>query len=134
MGGFKVQGKSAEAAMDMIEQAKALQSAGCFSIVIEGVPRRVADLVTESLDIPTVGIGAGPGTDGQVLVFHDLLGLQDDFLAKFVRQYATLKNDGITALARFVDDVRSGAFPSDEESYHIADAEAEALGLYGSGG
>jgi len=133
MGGFKVQGKSAEAAMELVEQAKALQAAGCFSIVIEGVPRRVADLVTESLDIPTVGIGAGPGTDGQVLVFHDLLGLQDDFLAKFVRQYATLKTDGIAAIERFVGDVRSGAFPNDDESYHISDDEAEALGLYGSG-
>lgn len=131
MGGFKVQGKSAESAMALIEDAKALQAAGCFSIVLEGVPRRVADMVTASLDIPTVGIGAGPGCDGQVLVFHDLLGLQDDFLAKFVRQYATLKTDGIAALTEFVGDVRSGAFPSDAESYHIADDQADALGLYG---
>lgn len=134
MGGFKVQGKSAEAAMELVAQAKALQSAGCFSIVLEGVPRRVADVVTASLEIPTVGIGAGPGTDGQVLVFHDLLGLQDDFIAKFVRQYADLKNDAITALDAFVGDVRSGAFPNDDESYHISDAEADALGLYGSSG
>ncbi len=132
MGGFKVQGKNAEAAMQIAEAAKALQAAGCFSIVLEGVPRRVADLVTNSLDIPTVGIGAGPACDGQVLVFHDLLGLQDDFIAKFVRQYANLKSDGITALQEFVGDVRSGAFPNDAESYHIADAEADALGLYGS--
>ncbi len=131
MGGFKVQGKSAESAMALIEDAKVLQAAGCFSIVLEGVPRRVADMVTASLDIPTVGIGAGPGCDGQVLVFHDLLGLQDDFLAKFVRQYATLKTDGIAALTEFVGDVRSGAFPSDAESYHIADDQADALGLYG---
>ncbi|MEM7093189.1 MAG: 3-methyl-2-oxobutanoate hydroxymethyltransferase [Actinomycetota bacterium] len=132
MGGFKVQGKSTEAALALVEEAKALQAAGCFSIVLEGVPRRVADLVTESLDIPTVGIGAGPGTDGQVLVFHDMLGLQDDFIAKFVRQYASLKTDGIAALDAFVADVHSGAFPNDDESYHMADEEAEALGLYGS--
>jgi len=131
MGGFKVQGKSAEAAMALVEEAKALQAAGCFSIVLEGVPRRVADLVTESLDIPTVGIGAGPGCDGQVLVFHDLLGLQDDFIAKFVRQYANLKADTISALDAYVADVRSGSFPNDDESYHIADDEAEAITLYG---
>ena len=132
MGGFKVQGKSAEAALDLVEQAKTLQAAGCFSLVLEGVPRRVADLVTESVEIPTVGIGAGPGTDGQVLVFHDLLGIQDDFIAKFVRQYANLKQDGIAALDAFVGDVRSGSFPNDDESYHIADDQAEALGLYGT--
>lgn len=132
MGGFKVQGKSAEAATTVVEDAKALQAAGCFSVVLEGVPRRVADLVTSVLDIPTIGIGAGPGCDGQVLVFHDLLGLQDDFIAKFVRQYAQQKTDAIAALDAFVADVRSGDFPNDDESYHIADAEAEALGLYGN--
>lgn len=133
MGGFKVQGKSTESALALVEEAKALQAAGCFSIVLEGVPRRVADLVTESLDIPTVGIGAGPGCDGQVLVFHDMLGLQDDFVPKFVRVYASLKDDGIAALNAYVDDVRTKAFPSDDESYHMKDDEAEALGLYGSG-
>ena len=133
MGGFKVQGKSTESALALVEEAKALQAAGCFSIVLEGVPRRVADLVTESLDIPTVGIGAGPGCDGQVLVFHDMLGLQDDFVPKFVRVYASLKNDGIEALNAYVDDVRTKAFPNDDESYHMKDDEAEALGLYGSG-
>ena len=133
MGGFKVQGKSTEAALALVDEAKALQAAGCFSIVLEGVPRRVADLVTESLDIPTVGIGAGPGCDGQVLVFHDMLGLQDDFVPKFVRVYASLKEDGIAALNAYVDDVRTKAFPNDDESYHMKDEEAEALGLYGSG-
>jgi 3-methyl-2-oxobutanoate hydroxymethyltransferase len=132
MGGFKVQAKTAEAAMAMVEEAKALQAAGCFSLVLEGVPRRVAEMVTQSLEIPTVGIGAGPGCDGQVLVFHDLLGLQDDFIAKFVRQYATLKADGIAAIEAYVSDVRSGAFPNDAESYHLADEQAEAIGLYGS--
>jgi len=131
MGGFKIQGKSAAAAHYLVDEAKALQSAGCFSIVLEGVPRQVGDLVTAALDIPTVGIGAGPGCDGQVLVLHDLLGMQDDFIAKFVRQYANLKADSIAGINAYVADVRSGAFPDDSECYHIADGEAEALGLYG---
>ena len=131
MGGFRVQGKSAEAAHQLVAEAKALQTAGCFAIVLEGVPREVGDLVTQSLDIPTVGIGAGPGCDGQVLVLHDLLGLQDDFIAKFVRQYANLKADGIAGINAYVTDVRSGAVPDDTECYHIADDQAEALGLYG---
>ena len=133
MGGFRVQGKSAEAAHALIADAKALQAAGCFAIVVEGVPRQVGDLVTASVDIPTIGIGAGPGCDGQVLVLHDLLGLQDDFIAKFVRQYANLKADSIAGINAYVADVRSGAFPDDSESYHIADDQAEALGLYGKG-
>lgn len=132
MGGFRVQGKSAEAAHALVGEAKALQAAGCFAIVLEGVPREVGDLVTRSLDVPTVGIGAGPGCDGQVLVFHDLLGMQDDFVPKFVRQYANLKAEAIAGVGAYVADVRSGAFPDDSECYHIADDQAEALGLYGS--
>lgn len=131
MGGFRVQGKSAEAAHALVGEAKALQAAGCFSIVLEGVPREVGDLVTGSLDIPTVGIGAGPGCDGQVLVLHDLLGMQDDFVPKFVRQYANVKADSIAGISAYVADVRSGSFPDDSECYHIADDQAEALGLYG---
>jgi len=131
MGGFRIQGKSAEAARHLVDEAKALQTAGCFSMVLEGVPREVGDLVTESLQIPTVGIGAGPGCDGQVLVLHDLLGLQDDFVPKFVRQYADLKSASIAGITAYVDDVRSGSFPDDSECYHIADDQAQALGLYG---
>jgi len=131
MGGFRVQGKSADAARYLVDEARALQDVGCFSMVLEGVPREVGDLITESLTIPTVGIGAGPGCDGQVLVLHDLLGLQDDFIAKFVRQYADLKSASIAGITAYVDDVRSGAFPDDSECYHIADDQAEALGLYG---
>ena len=134
MGGFRVQGKNAESAMSLVEEAKALDHAGCFAIVLEGIPVRVAEMVTAAVDCPTIGIGAGPVTDGQVLVFHDVLGLQDDHIAKFVRQYADLKGDGTEALSRYAADVRSGAFPDDSESYHIADDEAEALGLYGSSG
>jgi len=132
MGGFKVQGKSADGARYLIDEARALQDAGCYAIVLEGVPREVGDLVTESLVIPTIGIGAGPGCDGQVLVLHDLLGLQDDFVPKFVRQYANLKADSIAGISAYVNDVRTGAFPDDSECYHISDEQAEALGLYGS--
>lgn len=131
MGGFRIQGKSAEAAHALVAEAKALQAAGCFALVLEGVPREVGDLVTASLDIPTVGIGAGPGCDGQVLVLHDLLGMQDDFVPKFVRQYANLKADSIAGISAYVAEVRSGSFPNDSESYHIADDQVEALGLYG---
>jgi len=132
MGGFRIQGKSAEAAHALVDEAKALQEAGCFAIVLEGVPREVGDLVTAAIDIPTVGIGAGPGCDGQVLVLHDLLGMQDDFVPKFVRQYANIKADSIKGISTYVADVRSGSFPNDSECYHIADDQVAALGLYGS--
>lgn len=134
MGGFKVQGRQAEAAMELIEDAKVLQHAGCFSIVLEGIPVAVAKAVTEAIDIPTIGIGAGPHCDGQVLVYHDVLGIEDRFVPKFVRRYSDMKTATIDALSEYARDVRSGAFPNDEESYHLADDQAEAFGLYGSGG
>ena len=134
MGGFKVQGRQAEAAMELIEDAKALQHAGCFSIVLEGIPVKVAEAITDALDVPTIGIGAGPHCDGQVLVYHDVLGIEDRFVPKFVRRYADLKTATIDALAKYADDVRSGAFPNHDESYHLNDDQAEAFGLYGSGG
>lgn len=117
-GGFKVQGRQQEAAAALIEDARALEAAGCFSIVLEGMPDEVARLVTEAVTVPTIGIGAGRHCDGQVLVFHDLLGLQDRLLPKFVRRYAELKADAVTAMGQFADDVRAGRFPSDDESYH----------------
>ena len=132
MGGFKVQGKKADAALELVEDAKALAHAGCFAIVLEGVPVRVAEMITNAIDIPTIGIGAGPHCDGQVLVYHDVLGIEDRFVPKFVRRYADLKSASIDALSSFADDVRTGAFPNDEESYHMGDSEADALGLYGS--
>jgi 3-methyl-2-oxobutanoate hydroxymethyltransferase len=132
MGGFKVQGKEARGAQRLVDDAKALVEAGVFSIVLEGVPDAVAKLVTDAVDVPTIGIGAGPHCDGQVLVFHDLLGFEDRLAPKFVRRYAELKNDAVAAMAAYADDVRSGAFPSDAESYHLADDVAELLGLYGS--
>ncbi|MGI9616349.1 MAG: 3-methyl-2-oxobutanoate hydroxymethyltransferase, partial [Acidimicrobiales bacterium] len=133
MGGFKIQGREAEAAHRMVGEAKALQEAGCFAIVIEGVPDVVGTMVTESLDVPTIGIGAGPGTDGQVLVYHDLVGLENRFKPKFVRRYGTAFDDQTTALTTYAADVRAGAFPGPDESYQANDTLTEALGLYGSG-
>jgi 3-methyl-2-oxobutanoate hydroxymethyltransferase len=134
MGGFKVQGKEAGAAEALVEDAVALEAAGCFSIVLEGVPDTVAKLVTAAVSVPTIGIGAGPWCDGQVLVFHDVLGIEDRIVPKFVRRYASLRSDGVAALAAFADDVRARRFPSDAESYHLSDEASRALGLYGSGG
>jgi 3-methyl-2-oxobutanoate hydroxymethyltransferase len=127
MGGFKVQGKVVDAAREMIEDAKALSDAGCFSIVIEGVPDVLGDLITKEVDAPTIGIGAGPKTDGQVLVFHDVLGLGSGRYPKFVRPYANLADDAVAALERFKADIESGSFPADEESYHISDEVASEL-------
>ncbi len=131
MGGFKVQAKDTEAALQLVAEAKALQAAGCFALVLEGVPDQVAAMVTDAVDIPTIGIGAGARCDGQVLVFHDLLGLEDRLAPKFVRRYADLRAAGVDAGAAFVADVRSGAFPSAAESYHVTDSVAEELALYG---
>jgi 3-methyl-2-oxobutanoate hydroxymethyltransferase len=133
MGGFKIQGREAEAANRMVEDAKALQRAGCFAIVIEGVPDIVGTMVTDALDVPTIGIGAGPGTDGQVLVYHDLVGLENRFKPKFVRRYGTAFDDQTAAVTSYASDVRSGAFPGPDESYAANDELTEALGLYGSG-
>lgn len=130
MGGFRVQGRTAEAAVELTESAKALEHAGCFAIVLEGVPADVAGLVTGAVDVPTIGIGAGPDCDGQVLVYHDVLGLQNDLQPKFVRRYADLAADTVDALGRFAADVRSGRFPSAEESYSMGAEAAAALRLY----
>ncbi|MEO6987317.1 MAG: 3-methyl-2-oxobutanoate hydroxymethyltransferase [Aquihabitans sp.] len=131
MGGFKVQGKSIDAARLMVDEAKALVHAGCFSIVLEGVPTEVGTMVTDAIEVPTIGIGAGPNCDGQVLVYHDLLGIEDRMKPKFVRRYADLKTASVDAVAAYAADVRSGAFPGPEESYHLAADVAETLALYG---
>jgi 3-methyl-2-oxobutanoate hydroxymethyltransferase len=131
MGGFKVQGKERGAAMALVDEARALEAAGCFSIVLEGVPGEVARMVTDSVDVPTIGIGAGPACDGQVLVYHDLLGIEDRITPKFVRRYASMKAESVAAIAAYAADVRSGRFPAESESYHLSDEVAEALGLYG---
>jgi 3-methyl-2-oxobutanoate hydroxymethyltransferase len=127
MGGYRVQGKQAAAAYDLITDAKALADAGVFAVVLEGVPDVVAELVTAEVAVPTIGIGAGAACDGQVLVFHDVLGLHDRKTAKFVRQYATLADTAVAALERFFADIESGAFPADEETYHMPEESAEIL-------
>ena len=129
MGGFKVQAKEFDAAKVLLDDAVALAEAGCFSIVLECVPDAVATMVTEAVPVPTIGIGAGANCDGQVLVFHDLLGLNAGRAPKFVRRYADLRSDAITAVAAFADDVRSGRYPSEAETYHFADGTG-VPGLY----
>jgi len=131
-GGYKVQGREQSAALSLVDDAKALQAAGCFSIVMECVPDEVARLVTGAVDIPTIGIGAGPHCDGQVLVFHDVLGIEDRITPKFVRRYTSVKEQSVTAIAAFAADVRGRRFPADHECYHLSTETAESLGLYGS--
>jgi 3-methyl-2-oxobutanoate hydroxymethyltransferase len=116
-GGYKVQGKGKERADSLVADAQALEEAGAFSVVLEAIPAALARRVTESLSIPTIGIGAGPYCDGQVLVLYDLLGLFDDFMPKFVRPYAHLKADALQALRRYKEEVEQQKFPSESESY-----------------
>jgi 3-methyl-2-oxobutanoate hydroxymethyltransferase len=132
MGGFKVQARQHDAALELRDAAKALASAGCFSIVLEGVPDVVARMVTDAVDVPTIGIGAGIDCDGQVLVYHDILGLEDRLAPKFARRYAELGSASTEALAAFADDVRGRRFPADGESYHLSAEVAETLALYGA--
>jgi 3-methyl-2-oxobutanoate hydroxymethyltransferase len=127
LGGFRVQGKELAGAEALVDDALALADAGCFSIVLEAVPDAVAAMVTAAVPVPTIGIGAGPACDGQVLVLHDLLGLEDRITPKFVRRYASLKADGIAAVAAYAADVRAGRFPADAESYHLPPEVAAAL-------
>jgi 3-methyl-2-oxobutanoate hydroxymethyltransferase len=127
MGGFRVQAKSVDAAGALLDAAKALSAAGCFALVIEGVPDVVGAAVTEAVDVPTIGIGAGPACDGQVLVFHDLLGLGARTPPKFVRQYAEIGRIATEAVHTFAEDVRNGNFPNDSESYHGSSELGTAL-------
>jgi 3-methyl-2-oxobutanoate hydroxymethyltransferase len=129
MGGFKVQAKEFDAARALLDDAVALAEAGCFSIVLECVPDAVATMVTEAVPVPTIGIGAGASCDGQVLVFHDLVGLNGGKAPKFVRRYADLRGDATAAVSQFADDVRSGRYPSEAETYHFADG-TPVPGLY----
>ncbi len=127
MGGFKVQGRAGEQAVQILEDALRLQDAGCFSVLLEGVPAELARKVTESLEVPTIGIGAGPHCSGQVLVTHDVLGLTQGKTPKFVRRYVDGFGLMTEALIRFSEDVRNGAFPSTAESYTLPEAAAQAL-------
>jgi len=118
MGGFKVQGKDDQQAEKLLADAHAVEEAGAFSVVLEGVPRGVAARITEELSIPTIGIGAGPDCDGQVLVMHDMLGMFDRFTPKFVKRYADIKSVAVKAMKQYKEEVESGSFPSDKESFH----------------
>jgi len=125
LGGFRAQGKSAEAARVLLEDALSLEDAGCFGLVLESIPARVAVYITQKLKIPTIGIGAGSGCDGQVLVTHDLLGLYDKFTPKFVKQYAALHEEIDKAIRSYQNDVLQGNFPAQEHSFSISDQEWE---------
>ena len=134
LGGFKVQGKGSEEARRLIDEAVALEQVGCFSIVLECVPSELAAYITDHISIPTIGIGAGPACDGQVLVLHDLLGLYEGHTPKFVRKYAHLADDMKHAVESYLADVRQGRFPDDQgESFHSGTRE-DLDRLYGSGG
>ena len=122
MGGYRVQGKTAEAGQALQEDARALEAAGAFAIVLEGMPRELAAWITQEVRIPTIGIGAGPDCDGQILVFHDLVGLSFGAQPKFVRPYANVSAEILRALEAYCADVRATAFPSDQESYHLPPA------------
>lgn len=122
-GGFKVQGRSLDTALAIVEDAIAVQEAGAFSVVLESIPLDVAAEITARLKIPTIGIGAGPHCDGQVLVWHDLLGLLDSKPARFVKQYMNLAEPILEATNAYCHDVRNGVFPDDQHSYHMSDAE-----------
>jgi len=119
LGGFKVQGRSEETARQLLRDARAVESAGAFAVVLESIPRELAARITAELRIPTIGIGAGPDCDGQVLVLHDLAGMSFGRAPKFARQYARLAETLARAVAEFCQDVRSGQFPSDTEAYHL---------------
>src|SRR5437762_9707143 len=129
LGGHKAQGSTAAKARQLYADAQALQAAGCFSIVLEAVPQRVAARISESLRIPTIGIGAGSDCDGQVLVWHDLLGINEGPMPRFVKQYAHLAQETRRALETYAAEVRSGAFPTPEHAYKIP---AEELALFES--
>jgi 3-methyl-2-oxobutanoate hydroxymethyltransferase len=119
MGGFRVQGRSMESARELIEDALALERAGAFAVVLEGIPAEISRIITDRISIPTIGIGAGPDCDGQILVFTDLVGLTFGHKAKFVREYADVKGVIAAALARYAEDVSARRFPSQAESYHL---------------
>ncbi len=126
-GGFKVQGKTAEAIKKLMEDAKALEEAGVFAAVVEGVPAKVGKMISESVSYPVIGIGAGKDCDGQVLVYQDMLGMYPDFKPKFVKQFAQVGKVMTDAFKAYSDEVKSGAFPAEEHTYKIKDEEIEKL-------
>ena len=124
-GGFRIQGRSAEAAMKILEDALAIQDAGCFMLEFEAVPAKIAKLISEQLEIPTIGIGAGAGTDGQILLSYDLLGVFTDFKPKFTKRFAKLTEVAVTGIKQYVKEVKEGSFPDDDHSYGVDDREYE---------
>ena len=126
-GGFRVQGKSVEAAEQLLRDARAVEAAGAFSVVVESVPRELAARITSELRIPTIGIGAGPDCDGQILVLHDMIGLSVGHTPKFARRYANVGEAIRNAVGAYANDVREGRFPADEESYHLSSEVRERL-------
>ena len=129
LGGFKVQGRDAQTAQALIETALSFEEAGCFSIVLECIPDKVAKIITEKLKIPTIGIGAGPYCDGQVLVTHDMLGLFERFLPKFAKQYVNLGPKIVEAIEKFKEEVEKGIFPDKEHSFTISEEELKKIKL-----
>lgn len=126
-GGFKVQGKSEETIKQLVEDAIQLEKAGAFAIVLEGIPSKVAELITNSVSIPTIGIGAGAECDGQILVYQDMLGMFDNFIPKFVKQYASIGLDIKTAIKSYIEEVERGAFPQEEHTFKIDENLLEKL-------
>jgi 3-methyl-2-oxobutanoate hydroxymethyltransferase len=124
-GGFKIQGRTADAAMKILEDALAIQDAGCFMLEFEAVPAKIARIISEQLEIPTIGIGAGVGTDGQILLCYDLLGVFTDFKPKFTKRYANLTDVAVRGIEEYVKDVKAGTFPDDDHSYGVDDKEYE---------
>ncbi len=126
-GGFRVQGKTQEAAKKLIEDAKRLEEAGVFSIVLEGIPAKVAELITNAVSVPTIGIGAGKGCDGQILVYQDMLGMFSDFVPKFVKQYANIGSVMREAIQSYIKEVQDGSFPEEKHTYKIDETELNKL-------
>ncbi len=124
-GGFRIQGRTADAAMKILEDAFAIQDAGCFMLEFEAVPAKIAKVISEQLEIPTIGIGAGAGCDGQILLSYDLLGVFTDFKPKFTKRYANLTEVAVQGLKAYVDEVKTGRFPDDDHSYGVDDKEYE---------
>jgi 3-methyl-2-oxobutanoate hydroxymethyltransferase len=129
LGGYRAQGRTAQRALEVARDAIALQAAGCFSIVFEAIPAAVAEAIMERLDVPVIGIGAGPSTDGQVLVFHDLLGIYDGHAPRFAKRYAELREQMVAGVSAYASEVRSGAFPATEHIYSIDDDELSRFQL-----
>lgn len=126
-GGFKIQGRTAEAAMKILEDALAIEDAGCFMLEFEAVPGRIARVISEQLTIPTIGIGAGVGTDGQILLCHDLLGVFTDFKPKFTKRFAALTEVAVGGIKEYVREVKEGTFPADEHTYSVGDEMFDAF-------